>query len=68
MLRIDDNYVQTSHYSFFADCIGALDGTHIDVSVHGEPAAPRRNRKGRLSQIVQGAVDFDMRFVYALAA
>ena len=35
--RISDS----SKYSpYFKDCVGALDGTHIDVFVSGEPAAP----------------------------
>jgi hypothetical protein len=34
---------------YFSDRLGALDGTRIDAFVSGEPAAPYRPRKGRLS-------------------
>ena len=52
---------------YFTDCIGALDGTHIDVHL-GEGDQPKyRNRKGHVSQNVLAACDFDMQFSYVLA-
>ncbi|KAF0926038.1 hypothetical protein E2562_020720 [Oryza meyeriana var. granulata] len=32
------------------NCIGAIDGTHIPITLNGEKEAPYRNRKGTLSQ------------------
>lgn len=41
---------------FFADCVGAIDGTHIPVTVDaGESFKPWRNRKGFLSQKASAA-------------
>lgn len=41
----------TKYRVYFKDCLGALDGTHIDAFVSEGPAAPYRDRRGRLSQI-----------------
>jgi hypothetical protein len=62
--RITDD---PKYKTFFTDCIGAIDGTHIDVSV-GPAEQPRyRNRKGQLTQNVLAACDLGMRFTYILA-
>lgn len=50
-------------WPFFADCIGALDGSHIPISVPEAQQAAWRNRKGWISQNVFAACDFDMNFV-----
>ena len=52
---------------YFSDCIGALDGTHIDVHVTPVDQPRYRNRKGHLSQNVLAVCDFDMKFTYVLA-
>jgi hypothetical protein len=52
---------------YFADCIGALDGTHIDVHLPPHEQPRYRNRKGHLSQNVLAACNFDMEFSYILA-
>lgn len=55
---------------FFDQCRGALDGTHIPISIprgDGVSQVPWRNRKGFISQNVLGVVDFEMNFVYARA-
>jgi len=56
-------------YPFFADCIGALDGTYLPISIKGgyTKQAPWRGRKGGLTQNVLMAVDFQMNFMYVLA-
>jgi len=56
-------------YPFFADCIGALNSTHLPVSIKGgyKRQAPWRSRKGGLTQNVLAAVDFKMNFIYVLA-
>jgi hypothetical protein len=52
---------------YFNDCLGALDGTHIEMHIPLELQPRYRNRKGTLSQNVLAVCDFDMRFVYILA-
>jgi hypothetical protein len=52
---------------YFSDCIGALDGTHIEMNIPLELQPRYRNRKGTLSQNVLAVCDFEMRFVYILA-
>ena len=55
-------------YSYFNDCIGALDGTHIAAKVSKEDTAAYRNRKGWLSQNVLACCEFDNSlFTYVLA-
>ena len=46
-------------YTYFNDCIGALDGTHIAAKVPNEDTAAYRNRKGWLSQNVLACCEFD---------
>jgi hypothetical protein len=51
------------------DCIGAIDGTHLPVSIRGgeDRQAAWRGKEKRLTQNVFAAVDFKLNFVYALA-
>ena len=62
--RILDN---PKYATYFTDCIGALDGTHIDVHLPPQDQARYRNRKGHLSQNVLAACDFEMQFSYILS-
>jgi DDE superfamily endonuclease len=57
----------TKFYPYFKNCIGAIDGTHISVSVPSCDSIRYRNRKGFLSQNVLGVVDFNMIITYSLA-
>jgi hypothetical protein len=52
---------------YFKDCLGALDGTHINMIVPTLHQQKYRNRKGYISQNVLGVCNFDMRFQYILA-
>jgi hypothetical protein len=52
--------------SYFSNCIGALDGSHIPVTVPVADAKPFRNRKGTLSQNVLAVCNFDMTFSFVL--
>lgn len=54
-------------YPFFKDCLGALDGTHINAHVPVQDLARYRNRKGGITQNVLMACTFDLRFSYVLA-
>ncbi|KAL0433435.1 UNVERIFIED_CONTAM: hypothetical protein Slati_2677800 [Sesamum latifolium] len=47
-------------------CLGALDGTYIDVRVKAEDRARYRMRKGSIAVNVLGVCDRDMRFIYVL--
>ncbi|KAL8483606.1 hypothetical protein ACS0TY_026335 [Phlomoides rotata] len=47
-------------------CLGALDGTFIDVHVPISEKGRYRNRKGQVSVNVLGVCDMNMRFVYVL--
>jgi hypothetical protein len=49
------------------NCIGAIDGTHIPVTIPFGQEEPYRNRKQGLSQNVMVACDFDLRFVHVHA-
>ncbi|XP_040378472.1 protein ALP1-like isoform X4 [Oryza brachyantha] len=51
-------------YPYFKNCLGAIDGTHVPISISSEKAAPFRNRKGTLSQNVMIACDFDMSITF----
>jgi hypothetical protein len=51
---------------YFKDCVGALDGTHVEVYVCKESPIPWRNRKGTLSQNVLVVCDFELMFRYVL--
>ena len=46
------------------NCIGAIDGTHIPISISSDKVAPFRNRKGTLSQNVMIACDFDLNITF----
>jgi len=53
-------------YSYFKDCLGALDGTHISAYIPVIDQDRFRNRKGTLSQNVLAVCNFDLIFVYLL--
>lgn len=46
------------------NCIGAIDGTHIPITISEDKAAPYRNRKGSLSHNVMVACDFNLNFTF----
>ena len=51
----------------FKDAIGAIDGTHIRVTVAEKLKVQYTNRKGYTSQNVLAICDFDMRFTFVVA-
>jgi hypothetical protein len=57
----------TKYRLYFKDCLGTLDDTHIDAFISGEPTAPYRDRRGKLSQNVLAVCTFDLQFSYILA-
>nr|XP_025877424.1 uncharacterized protein LOC107277889 isoform X1 [Oryza sativa Japonica Group]XP_025877425.1 uncharacterized protein LOC107277889 isoform X1 [Oryza sativa Japonica Group] len=52
---------------YLDNCIGAIDGTHIQVVVPNSAAVQHRNRHKEKSQNVMCVCDFDMRFTFVLA-
>jgi hypothetical protein len=58
---------QPKYKTYFADCLGALDGTHIDVWLPPAEQPRYRNRKGHLSQNVLAVCNMEMEFTYVLA-
>ncbi|XP_059623167.1 protein ALP1-like [Cornus florida] len=54
-------------YPYFKHCVGAINGTHITVTLPVATQLPFRGRKGYTTQNVMVVCDFDMRFTYVLA-
>jgi hypothetical protein len=54
-------------WKWFDDCLGALDGTHIDVFVPLVDHGRYRNRKQQITTNVLRVCDQHIRFVYVLA-
>nr|KYP44705.1 Putative nuclease HARBI1 [Cajanus cajan] len=54
------------HNISYFKCVGALDGTHIPVTVSLEDRPKYRNRKGDVSTNVLAACGPDLRFIYVL--
>ncbi|KAL6880595.1 hypothetical protein ACP4OV_012160 [Aristida adscensionis] len=52
---------------FFNDCIGAIDGTHVQVVVPKSKVMQYTDRHGYTSQNVMAVCDFNMRFTFVLA-
>ncbi|XP_034584171.1 uncharacterized protein [Setaria viridis] len=49
---------------YFENCIGAIDGIHVPMTLSDSEAAPYRNRQESVSQNVMLACDFDLNFVH----
>ncbi|KAG8369601.1 hypothetical protein BUALT_Bualt14G0030600 [Buddleja alternifolia] len=62
---VDDN-CNNPRWKPFKGCLGALDGSYIDVQVLKAHKPRYRTRKGSISVNVLEVVDQDMKFVYAL--
>ncbi|XP_019108049.2 protein ALP1-like [Beta vulgaris subsp. vulgaris] len=54
-------------WKWFKNCIGALDGTLIDVTVPVDDKSRYRSRKNTISTNVLGACAPDLQFIYVLA-
>ncbi|KAK8913981.1 hypothetical protein KSP39_PZI024169 [Platanthera zijinensis] len=52
---------------FFKDCIGAIDGTHVDARVPADLQVSYIGRHGTTTQNVMAVCDFNMCFTFALA-
>ncbi|XP_042460406.1 uncharacterized protein LOC122043909 [Zingiber officinale] len=57
----------TRFYSYFKDCIGVIDDTHIPAMVSGQDINSYCNRHGEISQNVLAACNFDLEFIYVLS-
>ncbi|CAL1397152.1 unnamed protein product [Linum trigynum] len=54
-------------WKHFKNCLGALDGTIVNVRATKENQERYRNRKGTIGMNVLGVVDQNMEFIYCLA-
>jgi hypothetical protein len=54
-------------FPFFNGCIGAIDGTHVPMVVPSDKFIQHLCRKGKTTQNVLAACDFDMVFTFVLA-
>ena len=54
-------------WTHFKGAIGAIDGSHVPVSVPGEEVVNHTCRHGYTSQNVLAVCDFDMRFTFVVA-
>ncbi|XP_047949468.1 uncharacterized protein LOC125195352 [Salvia hispanica] len=54
-------------WKWFKGCVGALDGTYINVQVPNGDKPRYRSRKGQICTNTLAACDHNMRFVYVLA-
>lgn len=55
------------YYPFFKDCVGAIDGTHVNACVPSNLKIRYRGRKSMCTQNVMAACDFDMCFTFVNA-
>ncbi|XP_047940418.1 putative nuclease HARBI1 isoform X2 [Salvia hispanica] len=53
-------------WDWFENCLGALDGTHVEVSVPLNDQGRYRNRKGRITTNVLAVCSRDLSFTYIL--
>ncbi|KAI5342156.1 hypothetical protein L3X38_010031 [Prunus dulcis] len=51
----------------FKDCIGAIDGVHVQASIPHQDQVPYMGRKGMPTQKVMAVCNFDMQFIFAYA-
>ncbi|KAL0416418.1 UNVERIFIED_CONTAM: hypothetical protein Slati_3473700 [Sesamum latifolium] len=58
---------QDSRWRWFKGCLGALDGTHVEVRVPDSDKSRYRNRKGQVSVNVLGVCNIEGKFIYALS-
>ncbi|KAK8916146.1 hypothetical protein KSP39_PZI022169 [Platanthera zijinensis] len=61
-IRSDARYMP-----FFKDCVGAIDGTHVDARIPVEDQVRYIGRHGTTTQNVMAVCDFNMCFTFALA-
>jgi hypothetical protein len=52
------------YFPYFQNCLGAIDGTHVPITISEDKQAPYRNRKGTLSHNVMIACNFDLNFTF----
>ncbi|XP_015645974.1 protein ALP1-like [Oryza sativa Japonica Group] len=64
--EVHPNLENPAFWPHFNDCIGAIDGTHVNVVVPKSKRVPYLNRHNETSQNVLVVCDFDMRFTFVL--
>ena len=75
ILKIGKKYIKEDHaflhegddkWKWFKEALGALDGTHVPLTVPIEDQGRYQNRKGGLNTNVLGACDANLKFIYVL--
>ena len=61
------NLENPAFWPHFNDCIGAIDGTHVNVVVDKSKRVPYLNRHNETSQNVLAVCDFNMRFTFVMS-
>ncbi|XLT59936.1 hypothetical protein HN873_052540, partial [Arachis hypogaea] len=64
--KVLSSVIRVQSLLFAKDCLGALDGTYIDVVVPEKDKSRYRTRKSKISTNVLGVCNRDMNFVYVL--
>ncbi|GJN39964.1 hypothetical protein PR202_gb29121 [Eleusine coracana subsp. coracana] len=67
LLNLADVQPEDPKWGWFEDCLGALDGTHVDVYVPLRDQGMYRNRKQQITTNGLGVCDREMKFPYVLA-
>ena len=66
--QLDSHIVDdTKYFSYFENCLGALDGTYLPAHLPSVIAPQYQNRKGWLSQNILGVCRINLTFCYLLA-
>ncbi|XP_048536130.1 protein ALP1-like isoform X4 [Triticum urartu] len=65
--EVHPNLENPAFWPHFNDCIGAIDGTHVNVVVDKSKRIPYLNRHNETSQNVLAVCDFDMRFTFVMS-
>ncbi|CAN1316239.1 hypothetical protein LINPERPRIM_LOCUS29998 [Linum perenne] len=59
--------ISLSHIVCTQDCVGAIDGVHVDAIIPTSQQTPFCGRKGTTTQNVLCVCSFDMRYTYVVA-
>ncbi|CAN1823938.1 hypothetical protein LINPERHAP1_LOCUS30579 [Linum perenne] len=59
--------ISMSHVVIVPDCVGAIDGVHVDAIISTSQQTPFRGRKGTTTQNVLCVCSFNMCFTYVVA-
>ncbi|CAI0546056.1 unnamed protein product [Linum tenue] len=67
VVKLANKIIVPPNFDNVQDCIGAIDGVHIDASVPTAEQIPYRGRKATTNQTVVCVCSFDMLFTFVVA-